>query len=406
MTERSDNEAMTSEGESLREHRMEINIIEKTLRDLYYNPETGYQNVEKLFKDIRKYDFGITREGVQSWLEAQPAYTQHKQIIKNYPKRQTWVRDLIFMGIENYKSKWAKENDGYGYIVAAIEVLSRYTFAIPTKKKMKEEVTSLTEIILKEFHNRFDCYPRFIVSDYGSEFVNNTFKNMLDKYPVEYTENDEIIKGTIMIERFNRTLKKRIWKRFTANNNRKWKDNLPKFIGGYNKSTHRTIGIPPANVNKENAGKIWMKIYGGNYAEFPIPKFRIGDVVRLKQFKETIQGGKSLDVNFTPELYVIRKVNCGIPNMYFIKSKSRNKDIPFRFYKQELSFVNDKNGNKQPIYHIEKIISKDHKSRAVVKWEGFDDSHNTWILIARVENIDPRWEGEVKDEVLKKGIKV
>ena len=78
--------------------------------------------------------------------------------------------------------------------------------------------------------------------------------------------------------------------------------------------------IPPANVNNENAGKIWMKIYGGNYAKFPIPKFRVGDLVRLKQFKEAVQGGKSLDVNFTPELYVIRKVNRGIPNMYFIKS--------------------------------------------------------------------------------------
>ena len=103
---------------------------------------------------------------------------------------------------------------------------------------------------------------------------------------------------------------------------------------------------------------------------------------------------------------LFRKVNRGIPNMYFIKSKSGNKEIPFRFYKQELSFVNDKNGNKQPIYHIEKIIAKDHKSRALVKWEGFDESHNTWIPIACIENINPRREGEVKEEVLKKGIKV
>ena len=43
------------------------------------NPETSYQNAEKLFKDIQKYDFGITRKGVKSWLEAQPAYTQHKK---------------------------------------------------------------------------------------------------------------------------------------------------------------------------------------------------------------------------------------------------------------------------------------------------------------------------------------
>ena len=171
------------EGESLREHRMEIIVIEKTLRDLYYDPETGYQNAEKLFKDIQKYDFGITRKGVVSWLQAQPAYTQHKQVIKNHPKRLTWVKnlgeqlqiDLIFMGIENNKSKWANENDGYGYI----EVLSRYAFAIPTK----EEVTLATETILKEFYKHFNRYPKFIISDYGSELVNNTFKNMLKNIP-------------------------------------------------------------------------------------------------------------------------------------------------------------------------------------------------------------------------------
>ena len=51
MTERSNSEAMTNEdSESLKEHSMEINVIEKTLRDLYYNPETGYQNAEKLLR--------------------------------------------------------------------------------------------------------------------------------------------------------------------------------------------------------------------------------------------------------------------------------------------------------------------------------------------------------------------
>ena len=55
---------------------------------------------------------------------------------------------------------------------------------------------------------------------------------------------------------------------------------------------------------------------------------------------------------------------------------------------------------------MKKNIAKRHKSRALVKWEGFDNLHNTWIPIAHIENIDPRWEGEVSKEVLKKGIKV
>ena len=67
---------------------------------------------------------------------------------------------------------------------------------------------------------------------------------------------------------------------------------------GYNNTIHRAIGIPPAKVNKENADEIWMKIYGGNYATFPIPKFRVGDVVHLRQYKELIQGGKRTRCEF------------------------------------------------------------------------------------------------------------
>ena len=153
-------------------------------------------------------------------------------------------------------------------------------------------VTLATETVLKEFHEHFNRYPKFIVSDYGAEFTNNTFKGMLKKYPAEYIKNNEVIKGTIewfspklgrhlaMIERFNRTLKTLIWKSFTANHNRKWKDNLPKFVSEYNNTVHSKIGIPPANVNKDNADEIWMKVYGGNYAMFPIPRFRVGDIVR------------------------------------------------------------------------------------------------------------------------------
>ena len=149
----------------------------------------------------------------------------------------------------------------------------------------------------------------------------------MQTYPAEYVKNYEVIKGTIewfspkigrnlaMIERFNGTLKKRIWKSFTANHNRKLKDDLPKFIDGYNKSIHRTIGIPPANVNKENSSEIWMKVYGGNYAEFPIPKFHVGDVVHLKEFKEVIQGGKSLDVNCTLlERLIVEFQTCILQN--------------------------------------------------------------------------------------------
>ena len=68
------------------------------------------------------------------------------------------------MGIENNNSKCAKENDDYNYIVVAIEVLSRYTFAIPTKKKDKRRSHVSNGNHLEEFHNYFDSWISEIYS--------------------------------------------------------------------------------------------------------------------------------------------------------------------------------------------------------------------------------------------------
>ena len=48
-----------------------------------------------------------------------------------------------------------------------------------------------------------------------------------------------------IVERFNRTLKQRMFKYFTANNTVKYADVLQKFVNAYNARKHRTIGIAP-----------------------------------------------------------------------------------------------------------------------------------------------------------------
>ena len=80
--------------------------------------------------------------------------------------------------------------------------------------------------------------------------------------------------------------------------------------------------------------------------------------------------------------------------MNFIKSKAGDKNIPFRFYEQELSFLEGKKGNKKPIYHIEKILQK------TINLEHLLNRRDSIVCIIlgyqlHISKIDQRWEREV-----------
>ena len=51
-----------------------------------------------------------------------------------------------------------------------------------------------------------------------------------------------------VIERFNRTLKERLYRYLTAANTLKFVDVLPQVVQGYNTSWHRSIGRAPQDV--------------------------------------------------------------------------------------------------------------------------------------------------------------
>ena len=64
-----------------------------------------------------------------------------------------------------------------------------------------------------------------------------------------------------IVERFNRTLKGKMWKYFTANNTLRYIDILQKLIKSYNHSRHHSIGMRPVDVNKKNENVVCQSLY-------------------------------------------------------------------------------------------------------------------------------------------------
>jgi len=67
------------------------------------------------------------------------------------------------------------------------------------------------------------------------------------------TVENEDIKAAV-VERFNRTLKGKMYRYFTAKHTRRYVDVLPEFLHSYTRTYHRSVGMAPVEVTPENEG--------------------------------------------------------------------------------------------------------------------------------------------------------
>ena len=113
--------------------------MEDELKSIYYDPShpASFSSVQKLLAAVRKRFPNTAEEQVKYWLSNQKAYTLHKQKRRNFVRNpvvadvvdNTWQADLVDMQM------FKRENDNFGYILTAIDVLSKYAFTVPIKTK-------------------------------------------------------------------------------------------------------------------------------------------------------------------------------------------------------------------------------------------------------------------------------
>ena len=63
-----------------------------------------------------------------------------------------------------------------------------------------------------------------------------------------------------VVERFNRTLKHKLWTKFTEFQTRKWTELLPKVLDEYNHTKHRSIGMTPLEALSPEGTKILQDV--------------------------------------------------------------------------------------------------------------------------------------------------
>src|SRR6266481_5750261 len=311
------------------------NDVEELLKQIYFDPASAgsYGGVDRLLKEALKIKKTIKLSEVKDFLKSNDAYTTHRDIKRKFTRQSTivsgidaqWQADLVVM------PNIAQYNDGYVYILTVIDVFSKYAWAVPLKRKTGVELVDAFKSIIDISKRK----PIKLQTDMGVEFINSTFQQYLKSQDIQFFTTQSDLKAAIC-ERFNRTLKSRMWRYFTQNNTLRFLEVLDKLMEGYNKSVHRTIGIAPIDVNLENQAKIWKRIYTNTKPtkKKSKPKFFVNEAVRITISKSPFTKGYT--GNFTDEIFYIDKIyHQYLPFMYRIRDTT-GEIIKGRFYEQEL----------------------------------------------------------------------
>ena len=354
--------------------------FEKELRKIYYTPKeaASFSGVQALQHALQKKGFSNKnrkKEKITKWLSSQDTYTLHKPVRRHFSRSKVivggidhqWQADLVDV------SRLVSQNRSVKYLLTCIDIFSKYAWVLPLKNKTGDTLVKAFENILFQSGRK----PIRLQCDQGKEFTNATFQQFLKKQGISFfTTYNEEIKASV-VERFNRTLKSKMWKYFTRNDTQTYVDVLDDLVRSYNHSYHRSIKMQPVQVNQENQEDVWQHLYGEVSPPpcYKPPKFRTGDQVRISKFKKVFKKGYS--PNWSEEIFTIDGIKRTVPVQYYIRDES-DTVLKGSFYEQELQKIVKKN----TVYHIEAILDerkKKNRQQILVKWTGYPSSMNSWI---------------------------
>ena len=290
----------------------------------------------------------------------------NKPTINKFPRQKVIVNhineihstDLVDM------SQYSKINKGYKYIFTNIDVFSKIAYAYPIKSKKIGDIKPCFEKIFK--NNK----PKYIWSDKEPAFLSKEMQQFFKDNNVKIYHTNSYLKSVI-IERFNRSLRELMMKEFTKNNNTVWYNNLHKLIKTYNNRYHNTIKMKPIQVNKSNEKYIKENTYTYDKTSKK-PKFKINDLVRISLKRRPIFDKPLGNIKWSEELFKIHSIKKS--NVISYKIKDLNDEIiEGIFYEKELQ-----KSKNTGVYIIEKIIRK-NKNKYFVKWRNYSDEFNSWI---------------------------
>jgi transposase InsO family protein len=367
------------------------------LEKLYYDPThyAGFSAVENLTRAAKP---NFARNNVVHWLESQDAYSLHRPLRRKFPRLHynvtniddVWEGDLI--ELRNLKSY----NDGYSYILVIIDVLSKFVWVEPLHDKTGACVTKAFQRVLAKSKGRV---PVYLQTDKGKEFIGHPLRKFLEENDIRFrvTRNPDV--KAAIVERFNRTLKERMWRYFTHKNTRRYIDVLQDIVHAYNHTRHSATRMQPAVVTRENARIARENITHRwkDVNKIKNAKYHVGDLVRVSRAKGTFE--KGYEANWTEEIFRIQRIfEWRKPRVYEL-SDLAGEVIDGIFYEQELARV-EKN-LQEAEFIVDRVIKSKGRGankQLLVSWRGYPSKFDSWIPASSLSHLRDGGNGAISHD--------
>lgn len=357
--------------------------IDKTLRLIYYDPksEGGFSSIDKLYATAKLKDPHVSRKDVRNWLASELTYSLHAPTQTNFGRNrcvvehvdEQWQADLVDM------SSVKKSNNNVSFILTVIDMFSKYAFTVPLKNKSS---VSLRDAFRRIFST--GRVPTKLQTDKGTEFTNKLLQDYLKENEVHFfTTTNTNIKCAV-VERFNRTLKMKMFKYLTAKSTKKYIDVLSSLTDSYNRSKHSTTKMRPIDVDPHDTNDERV-VFSNSYG---VPSkldllrqsigrpdlFEVGDEVRIALVKKTFN--KGYKQQWSKETYrILNSIHRIDKTVYELVDSSR-RALRKKFYPEEISKVTVNLSN------IERIIRSrmtEGVKQYLVMIKDSDGQRNRWI---------------------------
>jgi hypothetical protein len=196
-----------------------------------YHPRTGFVGFEKFWK--RTEHLGLQKSDVKDWYDKQninqifKKFNFKSNIPFNVHQPGRIACDLIDLTL------YSRKNSGYRFILSCIDMMSRFAWAFPIKKKSPDEIlTHLVKLPLE-----------ILTVDAGREFMGSVKRYCKENNIKIYLANprDNTKGRTALVEGFNFSLQRILFKVMKSSSTfenihqrLRWVDDLDSVVANYN----------------------------------------------------------------------------------------------------------------------------------------------------------------------------
>lgn len=288
----------------------------------------GNASRDRLYDQVSGRFIGVSIRKVNAWLKQQEGW----QISSKWPsqKQSTGPGDSIVQQVHQPFDRLAMDfidlqalkahNSNFSYILVVIDVFSRFVAVRKLKtREAREYMPALRSIINTEYEQN---YPKIMMSD--NEF---NIPQFINHFNLHHTKTIFSMpywpRSNSVVERFNGTLKRALFKRMALQRNKRWVDVLDDTVKFYNESKHSGHGQRPTVVlNRWLAGdQVFIEQVSQRNQEVAekristivYPQIRRGDWVRKRTNltgaeRKALTFRKSTKPNWTVELFQVWEV--------------------------------------------------------------------------------------------------